>query len=367
MFEGFNRLKQRRATMIAKESFQDKMETGLKIWSNRIEQLKAQAITAQTKAKAGSQEQFNELATRQSEVAQKLQVLKQASDDQWEDLRSSIEKALIALEESFDRAKEKVAQVGWLGWAQGLTEKRQFDSEGWAEGMGHKTGHSEGWVEGMGYQSEDSLGWAEGMKSRSLPKDQAKQVKEEMKKTQHLAASSNTIAPLIIMLNSNDDSTRTHAREALVKIGTVAVPALIQILTDPQARLRWEAAKALSQIGDPTAAAALVKALDDDNPGVCWLAAEGLITLGREGLVPLLEAVKQSSGSVRLREGAHHVLRSLVREDLYASIVTPVLAALEDIEPAIQLPLVAHAALRMLAPDPGWLLNPLRQPDPYVK
>lgn len=152
--------------MITKETYQDKIETELRVWSDRIEQLKAKVSTAQAEATATYQEQFNELATRQAEVAQKLRTLQQAGSDQWEDLRSSIEKALVALEESFDRTKEKAAQIGWLGWAQGMTEKRQFDSEGWAEGVGHKTGHSEGWVEGTGYQSEDSVGWAEGMKTR---------------------------------------------------------------------------------------------------------------------------------------------------------------------------------------------------------
>lgn len=175
-----------------------------------------------------------------------------------------------------------------------------------------------------------------------------------MKKTLYLAASSNLITSLTAMLNSDDGSTRTHARKSLVKIGTAAVPSLIQILTYPQDRLRWEAAKALSQIGDPTAAAALVRALDDDNSGIRWLAAEGLVTLGQAGLVHLLEALRQHSDSVRLREGAHHVLRSLARENPYASIVTPVLAVLEAIEPAIQLPLAAHAALIMLALAPDW-------------
>lgn len=175
-----------------------------------------------------------------------------------------------------------------------------------------------------------------------------------MKETQYLVASLDPIASLIATLNSDDGSTRTHARNSLVKIGTAAVPSLIQILTDPQDRLRWEAAKALSEIGDPMAASALVKALDDDNSGVRWLAAEGLVILGRAGLGPLLEALRQHSDSVRLREGAHHVLRSLAREDLCTSIVKPVLAVLEDIEPAIQLPLAAHAALSMLAPAPDW-------------
>ncbi len=148
--------------MIVKESFQDKIETELKVWSDRIERLKAQTITAQPEAKVTYQEQYNKLAARQAEVAQKLQALQQASGDQWEDLKDGVEKALTALEESFDQAKKK---VGWLGWVQGMTEKREFDSEGWVEGMGHKMGHSKGWVEGMGYQSEDSVGWAEGMKA----------------------------------------------------------------------------------------------------------------------------------------------------------------------------------------------------------
>ena len=109
---------------------------------------------------------LNELINRQEEVTQKLRELKQASGDTWEDLRLEVEKALIALEEGFDRIKEK---VGWLGWAQGMTERREFDSEGWVEGMGHRTGHSEGWAEGLGYPSEDSTGWAEGIKKSRYP------------------------------------------------------------------------------------------------------------------------------------------------------------------------------------------------------
>ncbi|MBI1881877.1 MAG: hypothetical protein HYR94_27195 [Chloroflexi bacterium] len=92
--------------------------------------------------------------------------MKQASSDKWKDFRIRLENALTSLVESFDRTKEKVAGKSWLGWAQGMTEKRECDSEGWVEGMGHKTGHSEGWAEGMGYQTEDSVGWAEGMTKR---------------------------------------------------------------------------------------------------------------------------------------------------------------------------------------------------------
>lgn len=143
--------------MTTKEVYQEKVETQLKVWADRIERLKAEAGTQ-------DQGQFNELINRQDEVMQRLQELKQASDDAWEDLRINVEKALTAMEESFDQITEKAAQAGRLGWVQGMAERREFDSEGWVEGMGHRTGHSEGWAEGVGYQSEDSAGWAEGMK-----------------------------------------------------------------------------------------------------------------------------------------------------------------------------------------------------------
>ena len=48
--------------------------------------------------------------------------------------------------------------------------------------------------------------------------------------------------------------------------------------------MRWEAAKALGKIGDPKAALALVGALEDPRSGIRWLAAEGLMAIGREAL-----------------------------------------------------------------------------------
>lgn len=149
--------------MITKETYLEEVEAQLRVWGERIAQLKTKV---QAKTETAYQEQLNELAQRRAEVEQKLQVLKQASDDKWEDFKSAVDQSLTALEESFDRTKEKVAQVGWLGWTQGMTEKRKFDSEGWVEGLGQRTGHSEGWAEGMGEQTEDSKGWVEGMKTR---------------------------------------------------------------------------------------------------------------------------------------------------------------------------------------------------------
>lgn len=156
------------------------------------------------------------------------------------------------------------------------------------------------------------------------------------------------IGSLIVQLASDDGLVRVNARQSLVAIGAPAVASLIEALRDANRQVRWEAAKALSQIVDPAAAPALVRALQDRGFGVRWLAAGGLIALGSRGLVPLLRALVKRSGSVRLRQGAHHVLRHLARRADLTEVVKPVLAALEGIEPSLQVPVAAEAALEAL-------------------
>jgi len=69
--------------------------------------------------------------------------------------------------------------------------------------------------------------------------------------------------------------------------------------------------------------------------------------MGRDGLAPLLKALEQRPDSIRLRKSAHHILRSLRKLDL-GDLVSPVLAVLEDIEPAVEVPWAAEAALAKL-------------------
>ncbi|GAB4542180.1 MAG: hypothetical protein Kow0063_33800 [Anaerolineae bacterium] len=160
---------------------------------------------------------------------------------------------------------------------------------------------------------------------------------------------SKAVPGLIATLTSKDSLARQRARESLVDIGKPAVAALMEALaaTDSNYHVRWEAAKALSELEDAGAAPVLVNALEDENFGVRWLAAEGLISLGRDGLIPLMEALVQRSDSVVLREGARHVLRMLSEGDLHAQI-SPVLAALEEVQPTLAVPKAAHTALEEL-------------------
>jgi HEAT repeat protein len=119
----------------------------------------------------------------------------------------------------------------------------------------------------------------------------------------------------------------------------------MEALRDQRQRVRWEAAKALSEMRAPAAAQALVNTLEDDSLGIRWLAADGLIAMKREGLPPLLQTLAERPDSVLLREGTHHVLRTLAGEKNLHSQLAPVLAALEDAEPALKMPLAARDAI----------------------
>jgi len=113
-------------------------------------------------------------------------------------------------------------------------------------------------------------------------------------------------------------------------------------LIDPRTHVRWEAAKALQAIADPVSAPALLHALEDENEDVRWVAAEGLIALGKIGLLTVLSGLMKRAGSVAYCSSAHHVLSGCKTD---ANVITPVQAALEQLDSAVTAPPAAFAAL----------------------
>jgi HEAT repeat protein len=162
-----------------------------------------------------------------------------------------------------------------------------------------------------------------------------------------------SIASLIETLNSKDGLARQHARHDLVKIGEAALPELIKAFENKGDIIHWEIAKALSQIGSSKAAEVLVDALEDKEFSVRWIAAEGLIHIGYDALVPLLTALKERSESIWLREGAHHVLHDLISRKLIDAtvihIISPLLDALNHINPEVEVTSTAAKALYLMA------------------
>jgi HEAT repeat protein len=131
-------------------------------------------------------------------------------------------------------------------------------------------------------------------------------------------------------LASKDGMIRQKARESLVALGKPSVSSLIQALQNsPSDQVRWEAAKALGAIGDTRSIPSLVKALEDSNFDVAWLAAEALSTFKKTAWPPLLRALtKDGSHSVLLRQGIHHVLVNQ-KEDGFNDLLATLIKALE--------------------------------------
>lgn len=182
--------------------------------------------------------------------------------------------------------------------------------------------------------------------------------KKEHVKTASAKEAAESLIPALI---SDNGFEREKARLALVSVGDQAVSPLVHALRDRSERMRWEAAKALGQIGSPSAAPALVEALEDNNFDVRWLSAEALVAIGRDGLEALLTALVKRPESLWLRDSAHHVLAHMIGEDvavehhladhpvrkdsILQETLKPVVAAMHGSSPQVDVPLSAGVAL----------------------
>jgi HEAT repeat protein len=138
------------------------------------------------------------------------------------------------------------------------------------------------------------------------------------------------IKSLMDLLANKDGSTRQKARKSLVALGKPAVPSLSRVLQNSKLdHLRWEAAKTLGSIDDTRAITSLVKALQDKNQDVRWLAAVALRKFKKAAWLQLLNAlIKSKPDSVLLRKGTHHILRDQ-KEDGFNDLLATLTKALE--------------------------------------
>lgn len=125
------------------------------------------------------------------------------------------------------------------------------------------------------------------------------------------------IGGLIKGLYSNNSIERQRTREVLVSIGQPVLAYLADLLTVSNLATRWEAVKAIGQIKDLQGIPLLLDALNDEEFEIRWLAAEGLIEMGKHSLVPLFEKLIDNYQSVFFRQGAHHVINELKTKGYY--------------------------------------------------
>ena len=149
---------------------------------------------------------------------------------------------------------------------------------------------------------------------------------------------------LLDNLLSTNGAVRVQARKELVSRGNEAVLPLMLLLKTGTYWGRWEAAKALQDMKNPLSIQALIGALRDDKFEIRWLAAEGLINIGKLVCKPLAQALIRNPDSKLLQDGAHHVFKDICEQDS-SKYIQELINALEGIVPSVEAPLAASILL----------------------
>ncbi len=116
------------------------------------------------------------------------------------------------------------------------------------------------------------------------------------------------------LLDEKDYSIKHNARNALVKMGKMIIPQMHKLLTSKKEAIRIEAARIVELIADRKSIPLLIGLLDDTEFDIRWIAAEGLIKIGRRTIMPLLKSIRDGESSYFVNKGAHHVLINLQYE-----------------------------------------------------
>ncbi len=87
----------------SREKYQEKIESTLDEWGEEIENLKKKADQVGTEARGKFREQIEDLRERQKTARKKLEELKGAGGEAWEDFREGAESALDELKKGVER------------------------------------------------------------------------------------------------------------------------------------------------------------------------------------------------------------------------------------------------------------------------
>ncbi len=130
-------------------------------------------------------------------------------------------------------------------------------------------------------------------------------------------------------LTSTDRSIRIETREELEKIGATIIPHLSEVLYFDNHHLRWEAAKTIEQMALPKGIDIQIQALEDEESDIRWIAAEGLVKMGKKSILPILKKlVEDGAESINLIHGAFHVLHKLDIDEDQKVKIKPLVKAL---------------------------------------
>ncbi len=97
-----------RAKTSPKLAFQQELETQLKDWETKLEQLRSKAKVAKADIRAEFEVQLEALSAKRAVAQEKLQELRQHGEWAWEDLKGGADKAWKELREAIERAASRL-------------------------------------------------------------------------------------------------------------------------------------------------------------------------------------------------------------------------------------------------------------------
>jgi hypothetical protein len=160
------------------------------------------------------------------------------------------------------------------------------------------------------------------------------------------------VPALLHALRGADEQMGSQIFSALVNLGHTAVPALINESASNSAWIRWHCVRALSEICDQRALPVLVRALRDSDHSVAWMGAKGLVRFGKQCLGPVLRLLITAETSPWLAETASYVLHDLYLHDArLKAYLEPVIQAMHGVAIRIATPQAARKALEQLNED----------------
>ena len=90
-----------------RKAYEKKLETQLKEWNAQIALLKAKAENARADANIDYYKTIDDLARKRDEARTKLQELKTAGDDAWEDVKAAAEKIWTEFKTGYHEATSR--------------------------------------------------------------------------------------------------------------------------------------------------------------------------------------------------------------------------------------------------------------------
>lgn len=163
------------------------------------------------------------------------------------------------------------------------------------------------------------------------------------------AGGASAVPALLQALRGADEQMGSQIFVALVQIGRVAVPPLIEASASGSAWMRWHCIRALADIDDLQALPVLVQALRDSDHSVAWMAAKGLVKHGKWTVGPVLRLLTTADATPWLVETAAYVLSSQSQRNAKLKpYLEPVLQNMRGVAYKVATPYVAMKALREL-------------------